>query len=291
MHICTSILRPLSAALILAALAVAAETQPATIKFKQIAIPGALFTTPTGINNSDVVVGYYVDAGGITHGFVLSGSTVTTIDDPNGTATFCEAISSNGSIVGEYTQADGNNHGFLYQNGVFTDIGLGVESGAFGVNDQGFIVGGFLKCGLCEQLGFIFDGSTYTTVSPKGATFVSVVGINNHGVMVINVADANTNYHSYIYNGATYTNIDAPGFTDTFGFSINNLGDVSMTVQKADGSREISDGAILSQGQYNFFSYRNHPDTLTRSYGINDRLQWVGGFETETAIGGFAAAF
>jgi probable HAF family extracellular repeat protein len=281
----------LVAVIMLASFAAAAETQPAAIKFEQIDITGALFTTATGINNSDDVVGYYVDASGITHGFMLSGNTVTTIDDPNGTATFCESINSSGAIVGEYTQANGNNHGFLYQNGAFTDIGIGVISGAFGINDQGIITGGFLKCGLCEQLGFIFDGTNYTTVNPKGATFVSVTAINNRNTMVVIVADANANYHSYIYDGTTYTKIDAPGFTDTFAFSINNLGDVSMTVQKAEGSKQISYGAVLHQGQYIFFSYQNRQYELTRSYGINDRLQWVGGFETEKAIGAFAASF
>jgi probable HAF family extracellular repeat protein len=41
------------------------------------------FTNATGINASGNVVGFY-EASGVVHGFLLSGGTYTTIDDPLG---------------------------------------------------------------------------------------------------------------------------------------------------------------------------------------------------------------
>jgi len=290
-NICKPALRLAGAVLAAVTIAVAAQAPSLTIKFKNVAVPGALFTTATGINNSGMLVGYYVDSGGVTHGFMRSGKTVTTIDDPKGIATYCEGINSIGAIVGEYTQSNENNHGFLYQNGVFTDIGMGVISGADGINDQGVIVGAYLECGVCIQLGFIYDGGTYTTLSPTGADYTAAIGINNGGKIAVTVDDASGIFHAYIYNGKKYTNIDAPGYTDSYATAVNNLGDVSMIVDKVEGDNETVDGAILHQGQYIIFNYQNRPNILTRSYGINDHRESVGGFETRQAIGGFVALF
>jgi probable HAF family extracellular repeat protein len=267
----------------------------AIFTFKTISVSGALYTTARGINNSGEIVGYYVDSGGVTHGFSLLGKTLTTIDDPNGTATFCEGVNSNGEIVGEYTQSDGNNHGFLYQNGTFTDIGIGAISGAFGINDQGIIVGGFLNGAFSKQLGFIFDGTSYTTVNPPGTSFVSVSGINNLGIMTVIEADARAIYHAFLFDGTTFTNIDAPGFRDSYAVGINNLGEVSMTVDNTQGSKEIQQGAVLEDGTYLVFSYRNLQGVLTSAGGLNDNGRIVGSFESFSQRGlvlqGFEATF
>ena len=77
-----------SAILTLTALS-AAQSPSLNIKFKNIVIPGAIATVATGINNSGVVVGWYSDSSGVFHGFSIASGTVTTIDDPKGTATLC----------------------------------------------------------------------------------------------------------------------------------------------------------------------------------------------------------
>ncbi len=267
----------------------AAQTPTFNIKFRNIVLPGELATVATGINNSGVVVGWYSDSSGVFHGFEISDGVVTTIDNPKGIATLCEGVNSSGQIVGEYTLPNGNNHGFLYDKGTFTDIGVGAISGASGINDRGEIVGGYLKCGLCAQLGFVFDGSTYTTLSVPGSTFTSATGINNSGTISITAANANAIYSAYIFDGTNYTKIDAPGYTDSYASGINNLGEVSITVDKTHGSSEVEYGGVLSKGQYYFFSYDNRKHELTRIGGINDHRQVVGDYETETEISGYAA--
>jgi probable HAF family extracellular repeat protein len=70
-------------------------------------------TIAQGINNAGQIVGYYGDSNGKTHGFLYSGGSYITIDDPLNTD-LSEAldINSAGQIVGVYNNATGL-HGFL----------------------------------------------------------------------------------------------------------------------------------------------------------------------------------
>ena len=50
--------------------------------FTPITFPGATFTQAWGINARGDIVGFYMDVGNVTHGFLLSGGNFTTIDPP-----------------------------------------------------------------------------------------------------------------------------------------------------------------------------------------------------------------
>jgi len=74
-------------------------------------------TLALGINDKGQIVGYYKDSSGTSHGFLYSGGTYTTFDDPLGglcfnLGTFPNGINNNGQIVGYYG-VYGANHGFL----------------------------------------------------------------------------------------------------------------------------------------------------------------------------------
>jgi len=68
-------------------------------KFKQIDYPGSLQTEAFGINDAGDIVGRYLDAGGVNHGFLLSDGDFTTFDSA-GPNTFAWGINSKGNIVG-----------------------------------------------------------------------------------------------------------------------------------------------------------------------------------------------
>ena len=69
-------------------------------------------TSAQGINASGQIVGFYQNAGGF-HGFLYSGGTYTTLDDPSATnGTLAQGINDAGQIVGHYQGASGP-HGFL----------------------------------------------------------------------------------------------------------------------------------------------------------------------------------
>jgi probable HAF family extracellular repeat protein len=77
------------------------------------------------------------------HGFLLSGGSYTTLNDPlatNGTRAF--GINDMGQIVGTYNTSDGT-HAFLYSGGVFTTIDDPVtgHTFAYGINNNGAVAG------------------------------------------------------------------------------------------------------------------------------------------------------
>ena len=68
--------------------------------FTTIDFPGAASTQPWGINTRDDIVGLFVNADKVTHGFLLSGGEYSTIDFPDATSTETSAINPRGDIVG-----------------------------------------------------------------------------------------------------------------------------------------------------------------------------------------------
>jgi hypothetical protein len=66
-----------------------------------------------GVNNSDEVVGTYAGTGTIVHGFIWSGGTLRTLDDPHGVGTTTiNGLNDKGDIVGFYS-VGAIVHGFL----------------------------------------------------------------------------------------------------------------------------------------------------------------------------------
>jgi probable HAF family extracellular repeat protein len=109
-----------------------------------ITLPGitTIAVAGRGINNKGDIVGWYEDANGLQHGFLLSGGVATTIDNPNGT-TNLEGINNKGEISGLYTDSSANRHGFIYniKKQKFTE--LTVPGSTFvevwGLNDNGVV--------------------------------------------------------------------------------------------------------------------------------------------------------
>jgi probable HAF family extracellular repeat protein len=112
-----------------------------------IAVPGAAATFAYGINNSDQVVGRFVDDEGDheeNHGFLYVGGTFSTIDVPGASFTQASSINDAGDIVGYFSDTKGV-HGFLYGGGTFNiiDVPGAVGTRASGINGAGQIVGYF----------------------------------------------------------------------------------------------------------------------------------------------------
>jgi hypothetical protein len=109
-----------------------------------ITLPGLTTTAVAGrgINDAGDIVGWYADSSGVQHGFLLSGTTVTTIDDPGGT-TNLEGINNKGEISGLYTDTSANRHGFTYDIATKTFTELTVPNATFveawGLNDKGVV--------------------------------------------------------------------------------------------------------------------------------------------------------
>ncbi len=84
---------------------------------------GAKGTEAYGINDAGQIVGDYADSSGAVHGFLYSGGSYTTLDDPSGTnGTIAHGINDAGQIVGYYIDSSGTEHGFLYSGGTYTKL-------------------------------------------------------------------------------------------------------------------------------------------------------------------------
>ncbi len=105
---------------------------------------GAGNNQAVGINNAGTVAGFFVDSGGVTHGFLLVGNTETTLDYPGATFTQAFGVNNHGEVVGIYIDASMVQHGFTYLGGVWqtVDDPLGIGTTLInGVNDLGQLVG------------------------------------------------------------------------------------------------------------------------------------------------------
>lgn len=118
-------------------------------------------TQASGINDSKMVVGFYVDANGNNHGFEVNESNpktakLTTIDFPGATSTQVLGINNKGQLSGVYTDAANKMHGFVDTKGHFQSIDapLGIGTTTInGINDKGQVVGFFVD-GAGNTQGF-----------------------------------------------------------------------------------------------------------------------------------------
>ena len=170
-----------------------------------------------------MIIGSYVDASGVTHGFLRTPSgSFTTIDVPGSTFTTPTSITPGGVIIGWYGDASGGTHGFLRAlDGSITSFDAppgGFIVGSFyilggpppSVNPAGDIAGTYFDASFVEH-GFLRtrDG-TFTTIDFPGAFFTEVLAINPAGVIVGDFCNAVTCFQGFVRTpDGTFTVINA----------------------------------------------------------------------------------
>jgi probable HAF family extracellular repeat protein len=128
------------------------------------------------VNNSGAVSGFFVDNKGMTHGFLLIGSTETTLDFPGSQSTQALGLNNDGQVVGEYTDGSGNMHGFLYTiaTGTHTEINdpLGVNTTTInGINDSSALVGFYVDT-VGNTDGFVATATPVATPEPATGALI-----------------------------------------------------------------------------------------------------------------------
>src|SRR5262245_55132972 len=93
-------------------------------RFVKSDVPNSLDTQANGIYARGDIVGSYIDADGVPHGFLLRKGVFTTIDVSGAGATWAaRGINARGDIVGNFDDSDFTaRHGYLLSNGEFTQI-------------------------------------------------------------------------------------------------------------------------------------------------------------------------
>jgi probable HAF family extracellular repeat protein len=247
--------------------------------FTTVDVPGATFTSLTGINDSGQMIGFYV-AAGIRYDFLLSDGTYTTLYGPNGTGAFANGINNAGQIVGYYFGADGLVHGFLRDSdGTYTTLDFpgfdSLDTEAYGINDSGQIVGQYYGGGRIH--GFLRDSyGRYTRFDAQGAFYTMLTGINHAGVLLGNTIDDDGGNGAFYFDSSFEPIIPVPG-SATYAFGINDVGDIVGFYGQPDGSSH----GYLRSADGNYTSLDVPDAQLTCAYGINNNGIIVGSFDDQ----------
>jgi hypothetical protein len=174
----------IAAASMLLSTAVHSQTYTAvSYDYATIAYPCAVSTSANGINNSNVVVGSYLDSSFTVHGFFRDGH-YSKVDVPGSTETEIRGINDKGDIIGVYQIAGPLNfQGFLRYHDQFTTIDdpqATFGTTAFAINDKMEIVGSF-----DDSQGSTLKDGTFKNYKPPqqagGLSQIQLNGINNLG--------------------------------------------------------------------------------------------------------------
>ncbi len=195
-------------------------------RFASFDVPGSTQTIPQTINNLGQIVGCYVDAGGVQHGFELSAGVYSTIDFPGAISSCVDSINDNGVITGAYTDSQNVQHIYLLQNGVFATIddpAFAQTSGA-GIDDLGNIAGTAIDASG-NLNGFTLRNGVYATLDFPGANSTQLIAGSFGGGNLGGAYD--TNYPTNPFQGFTYINgqfatVNFPDSRNTFINGINN---------------------------------------------------------------------
>jgi hypothetical protein len=153
-----------------------------------------------GVNDTPIVVGFFLDAAcnahGYTYEFLTNTYTKVTLPFRGVMSSTAAGINNSGVICGFFTDTASNTHGFFGVQGAFTkvDVPANVGTGTtfFGINNNGLIVGNATKNGA--SVGVVFDANTGVTRvvnDPQennkpafGVTGTIINGVNDEGSLV-----------------------------------------------------------------------------------------------------------
>jgi hypothetical protein len=197
--------------------------------------PGASNTQATAITPSGEIVGRYIGADGVQHGFSLSGGKFHSITFPGATFTDVNWINPRGQIVGGYISSTGNEHGFLLANGKFTtlDYPNAQSTNAFGIGASGEIVGIFGDSSGTLH-GFLWKAGAFTVLDVTGATgsLPAMIAADR----VVGGYLTSTGLHGFSSTRGLVQTIDCPGSTFTFLSGLDPQGQMVGGYGTADGN-------------------------------------------------------
>jgi probable HAF family extracellular repeat protein len=253
-------------------------TARASYSFLTIADPNDNgYTVARGINDAGQIVGSYVDAGSVEHGFLVSGGTYSTVDVPGAATTQANGINDAGAISGYSSTSGGATTGFVYAASsymMFSVPGSNATNG-WGLNNAGTLSGYFGDS--AGSHGFIGSGGVFTPLNdPLGTAGSTVVyGINSAGQVVGAYTDAGGVPHGFIWSAGSFVTTDDPaGTLGTTLYGINDAGQVVGSYIDASGSFAFVD----SGGNFTTLEDPLGFPGLSQAFGINNLGDIVGSY-------------
>ncbi len=288
------------ASVVLLSLAAAAQTNQAapvpSFNFTSFDYPSAVATSPLAINKTGTIVGYYLDASLVEHGFArLANGTFKQVDYPGAVGTILHDINDSNQVVGFYMSTDASFHGFLFTAPkIFTPIDYpGAQSTSpYGINNAGQIVGAWTNSFSIQQSFSLLNG-TYQDLTDPTALVVYANSVNSAGTIAGDWVSACTpmcQYHGFILPSAAssnYIDVEYPGAQMTYVYRIN---DSNQVVGAYLGSDNSIHGWGGSPGKNQYFTIDYPGSTVASVNGINKRGILVGWYaDSSGATHGFFA--
>jgi hypothetical protein len=224
-------------------------------------------TIPYGIVAGGAIVGYYITANNVSHGFLRSPhGRITDIDEPNaGTSsnqgTRAYAMNPQGEITGTYWDSSGDDHGFVRDAlGNFTSFDgpsltispCGSSAAEYtegqAINPEGWIVGDYVDSCHGAYHGLLRDPSgnlyEFDALGACEASFKGTWGldINPTGVLTGWYRDCSDLYHGYVRTAGPTGTITAinvptsPPWYGTYTIGIDPAGAITGGYRDSNGA-------------------------------------------------------
>jgi hypothetical protein len=223
---------------------------PSRTHFTPFDAPGAGTAAGQGtisevINQTGWVIGYFIDAGNVAHGFLRSpDGRFTEFDPPGSYGTYPAGVNLELAIVGSYYDANYTEHGFeRFPDGRITTFdapGAGTLPGIgtieYSINDWGVVSGFYIDNNIVIHAFIRTPGGEYTEfeapgagTQPGGGTAVNGGGgLTDFGYISGGVGDSNGVSHGFLRSPeGTFTEFEAP---DAGSASFSGQGTNSSTV-------------------------------------------------------------
>lgn len=280
---------------ILLSAGMAAAAQP---RFTSFDYPGAVATSPEGINAAGDVVGFYVDSKNVQHGFLLRAGTFTSVDYPGAIATHVNSINVNGDMVGFHVDTaglpGGGDRGFVLEKGGFVEIMYPGHLNTIlqRITDEGVIFGCYHDTDTMGTMhGIQFNFPTEFSALDMQASMSNGALIQG-GVAAGFYTDMMTNVtHGYLASKDTFAPFDFPFSIATNVWDLSPAGELAGvytdTAKKAHGFVLKLDDSLLTfginpqfgvSGSFSFESVDFPGATATRAFGINAHGTVVGSY-------------
>ena len=255
-----------------------------------IEVPNARSTTVFGINNKGELVGNFVDATGVSRGFLLRSGTFTTIDHPGAGRTAARGINDAGDVVGNWARAGDAgviSFGFRrtadgqFQPVTFAGFKHTIPQRILG---DGTVIG-------CAHQDDLMASMIGITVGPRGTSQTALFASMHNGatpdlkrIVGLYTKMPEDRGEGYLLENNVPTPLVVAGSMMTAGWDINPRSESVGVFQNAAGVH-----GFIHATTYGFITIDYPGATATRAFGINSTGDVVGSYVSGGVTRGFLA--
>lgn len=250
---------------------------------------GGSHSQAMAINDHGQVVGYSINAHGLTHAFLWSRGRMTDLGALDGSYySVAVDINNRGQVLGYTNTVDGLGHAVLWDRGQITD--LGASCAAEAINDQGDVVGS------CDNRPVLWSDGQRIDLTQRGLPpFSTARDINKAGELVGGYVTPTNGFHAYRWRDGTVTDLGSPPSDVSEAMAVNAHGQAAGRGNGPEGymrayfwsNRQMTDVGTLG-GQYSqAAALNNRGEVVGQSGRADGRLhafRWRYGVMTDLGV-------